>query len=184
MKNYDWAVLFRDVFQASVSKYRTGSTGLNALFGEKDKEFLHSIGCSTQELYDFVEDFCRMNEPDFETILLVTDVRRDYFWREQGGRFSAKRILMSDLPPKGATLGGMEWLPRIIEKARAKLRGEMPSDLMYLCGGDRPFLKSVNVHPADFLRQVWRAGEDTAQIVAYVQEQRRGDARGNNQPAV
>lgn len=177
MKNYDWAVVFREVYHAAAGKYQNGSTGLNTLFGENEKLFLQSIGCSTQELYDFVEDFCRMNEPKFETVLLVTDVRRDYFRREQKERLSSKRIATSDLPPKGASLGGVEWLPRIIEKARAKLRGEMPADLMYLCGGDRPFLKSVNVHPADFLREVWRAGENTAQIVAYVEEQRRRDAR-------
>ena len=34
-------------------------------------------------------------------------------------------------------IDGIAWLPRILVKARLKLRGEMPADLMYGCGGDR-----------------------------------------------
>ena len=48
---------------------------------------------------------------------------------------------MEQLPAKAAQVDGIAWLPRIIAKARAKLRGEMPPDLMYDCGGDRDFLE-------------------------------------------
>ena len=54
---------------------------------------------------------------------------------------------------------------------RAKLRGEMPSDLMFDCGGDRKFLQSVNHHPADFLRHVWAAGDDDRKIIEVVKKQ-------------
>jgi len=61
-------------------------------------------------------------------------------------------------------------LPRLIEKAKAKLRGEMPPELMYCCGGDRAFLREHGIHPADFLREVWAAGDDTKKILQYVRQ--------------
>ena len=60
---------------------------------------------------------------------------------------------------------GIRWLPRIIQKARAKLRGEMPPELMYGCGGDRPFLEGVHFGLAEFLRLVWESGDDTRRVV-------------------
>ena len=104
----------------------------------------------------------------FETVLLITAVRRDYFLTVQQRRPSAQRIDMEALPAKSAMLEGFKWLPRIIEKARAKLRGEMPPELMYCCGGDRAFLRDYGIHPADFLREVWAAKEDTKRIVDFV----------------
>ena len=46
----------------------------------------------------------------------------------------------------------------------------MPDELMYGCGGDRAFLKKVQIHPADFLRTVWSARDDDHKIIAYVQQ--------------
>jgi hypothetical protein len=71
-------------------------------------------------------------------------------------------------PPREASLAGLEWFPRIIEKARAKLLGELPPDLMYSCGGDRRFLRKVNVSPVEFLQVVRDAGDDVDQIVKFV----------------
>jgi hypothetical protein len=59
-------------------------------------------------------------------------------------------------------------LPRLIPKAEAKLRGEMPADLMYCCGGDRKFFKTHNIDPAEFLRKVWDARGNQAEVVAWV----------------
>jgi hypothetical protein len=39
---------------------------------------------------------------------------------------------------------------------------------MYSCGGDRKFLRSHDIHPADFLRAVWAAGDDDSKAAAYV----------------
>jgi hypothetical protein len=91
---------------------------------------------------------------------------------ELDGAPSAKQISMDDLPSKKEAVDGIEWLPRLIEKARAKLRGEMPADLMYGCGGDRPFLRSMNVELAEFLHVVWRAGNDNRKIIDYVKKRR------------
>ena len=129
-----------------------------------------SIGCSAQEMYDYVED-----APDltYDTALLVTTARRDYFLVMQKGQVSQLTIPAEKFPAKEAELAGFAWLPRIIVKARAKLRGEMPAELMYCCGGDRKFLKGVNIHPADFLREVWAARDDDQKIVDYVQRHAR-----------
>jgi hypothetical protein len=42
---------------------------------------------------------------------------------------------------------------------------------MYSCGGDRAFLKKVDIHPADFLREVWAARDDDRKIIEYVTKQ-------------
>ena len=72
------------------------------------------------------------------------------------------------MPPKDAAIEGIEWLPRIIPKTKAKLRGELPESLMYCCGGDRRFFRAHDIHPAEFLSLVWRHENDDAAIVAWV----------------
>ncbi|MDB6032900.1 MAG: hypothetical protein JWM16_3238 [Verrucomicrobiales bacterium] len=171
MNEYDWAGQFREVWVRSVAAYNAGKTKPQSLFSSQDVAFLASIGCTPQELFDFVEDFCRGGEPDYDSVLLVTSARRDYFYTIQHRQLSAKVISMDQLPPKSAALDGIEWLPRIIVKAQAKLRGEMPPELMYGCGGDRPFLTSVNTHLADFLRLVWAVDGDSQKVLDFVQEQ-------------
>ena len=38
---------------------------------------------------------------------------------------------MDDFPAKADEVEGIAWLPRLIVKARAKLAGQLPADLMY-----------------------------------------------------
>lgn len=168
MQNYTWSTRFREVFDNAVRSFRSGNHKPATLFGDSEKAFLASIGCTAQELFDFVEDSARWNEPSFEQVLLITAARRDYFLVVQKGKLSDKVVDMESLPAKNAKVANIEWLPRIIVKARAKLRGEMPPELMYGCGGDRPFLQSVNIDLADFLRVVWAAGDDDEKIIQYV----------------
>jgi hypothetical protein len=63
---------------------------------------------------------------------------------------------------------GIPWLPRIIAKAEAKLRGEMDPDTMFGCGGDRAFCSKHHIHPADFLRVVWAARGDRNRVLQFV----------------
>jgi hypothetical protein len=168
MDNYNWAKTFGDHFADALDAYRAGKRDAEAMFNPAVREFLKTIGATPQEIFDFVEDTFHGGEPGAETALLVTAVRRDYFLVVQKGKHSANLIDMDKLPSKSAELAGIEWLPRIIEKAKAKLRGEMPPDLMYGCGGDRAFLREHGIHPADFLREVWAAGNDVARVIEYV----------------
>jgi hypothetical protein len=172
MSKYDWPLEFRKVYDAGTKRYRGAERSPQKLFSKSELEFLASIGCSAQEMFDFIDDLARYGEPSFETVLLTTGVRRDYFRLVQNGVASGRQIDMDALPAKKDEVDGIAWLPRLIEKARAKLRGEMPPDLMYGCGGDRPFLREMNVELAEFLRLVWNCGEDDRRIVEYVKQRR------------
>jgi hypothetical protein len=172
MSEYDWPVEFRKVYDAGTKRYEGGERAPEKLFSKRELEFLATIGCSAQEMFDFIDDLARYGEPVYETVLLTTGVRRDYFRLVQNGVASGKEIDMDTLPPKAQEVDGIAWLPRLIEKARAKLRGEMPADLMYGCGGDRPFLREMNVELAEFLRLVWMCGDDNRRIVDYVKQRR------------
>ena len=119
--------------------------------------------------FDFVEDFCEEGSPSPSTALLVAGVRRDYFQVVMGGKPGERNLTASDIPTFGDELAGMAYLPRILAKAKAKLRGELDPDLMYGCGGDRAFLaRSGGLHLADFLRQVWAADGDDGKIVTWI----------------
>jgi hypothetical protein len=167
--SYSWASAFSELFNRCAARHRAGDTRFEGWFSAEDKAFLASIGYKGQEFFDFVDDHCRYGgDPSLETSLLVAAVRRDYFLVEQKGQFSDKIVTPDQLPPKPAALDGIRWLPRIIVKARAKLRGEMDPDTMYGCGGDRGFLSENNIHPADFLRVVWAAGDDDQRVLQYV----------------
>jgi predicted dehydrogenase len=163
-----WEQRFGKLFQSAVTKYRAGHQKADGLVDEKGRTFLASIGHTTQEFFDFVEDFAKAGEPTLETALKVAAVRRDYFLQEQNGNPSPLRISMDDLPSKEAKIDGIAWLPRLIPKAEAKLRGEMPPELMYGCGGDRKFFKSNNVGAAEFLQKVWEVRGNQSEIVAWV----------------
>ncbi|MEM0896156.1 MAG: hypothetical protein AAGJ79_04655 [Verrucomicrobiota bacterium] len=170
MKKFTWDQTFRDLFQRSLEKYRGGNSDVGTYFDEADQAFLREIGYKPREFFDFVEDFEDYGAPSMESAILIASVRRDYLDTMQGGQLSDHEISPADLPGKEEELGRFRWLPRIIVKATAKLKGELDPDIMYSCGGDRGFLTAHDIHPADFLRAVWAAdsGEDKDQILAYV----------------
>lgn len=164
----DWTGTFQALFAEKAASYRKGTRSVNQLFSDEEKEFLQTIGATSQEIFDFVEDWCDDGEPDPETVLAITRIRWDYLQKEQGGTHSERVVHLDSFPSRQATLAGLEWFPRIIEKAKAKLRGELPPDLMYACGGDRRFLKKVNVDPVEFLQVTRDAGEKLEPIIQFV----------------
>jgi len=168
-----WEQTFSELFQLAVEKYRQGHQKAAGLIDVKGHEFLSSIGYTEQEFFDFVEDFAKGGAPTLETALKIAAVRRDYFLNEQKGKKSSHLISMDDLPPKDAEVEGIGWLPRLIPKAEAKLRGEMPPDLMYCCGGDRKFFAAHQIDPADFLHKVWSAKGNPSEIVSWVKAKSR-----------
>ncbi len=169
MSNYTWQTTFRALFDRCVQFHNGGNANHATWFGAEDKAFLQSIGYREQEFFDFVDDHCRYGgDPSAETALLVAAVRRDFLTVVQHGKTSDKIVEPSELPAKNAEMDGIRWLPRLIAKARAKLRGEMDPDTMFGCGGDREFLSEHDLHPADFLRAVWAAEEDDKKILSYV----------------
>ena len=113
--------------------------------------------------------------PGADQALLIETVRRDYFLNVQHGQPSTVRLDDSKMPGKSEAVRGITWLPRLLPKARAKLRGELPPSLMYCCGGDRQFFAQHDILPAEFLTLVWRHEDDPAAIVEWVL--RRSSAR-------
>ncbi|MDR1190802.1 MAG: DUF5069 domain-containing protein [Verrucomicrobiales bacterium] len=168
MSDYDWTVKFGALFDKAVKQYQAGARGAKNFFTAEDEQFLAGIGHTAQEMYDFAEDAANGGEPDAGTVLLLAAARRDYFWYVQQGRRTGRELPSASLPAKTAAVDGIEWLPRIIEKARRKLAGEMDADLMFDCGGDRAFLRRFDIHPADFLRLVWAAGDDDRKVIEWV----------------
>ena len=170
MNNEAWQQQFRHVYERGVTAWRTGRRSPSTMFEAQDAKFLASIGCTTQELFDFVDDLLGYGEPDYATALEVTAIRRDHFLNVLGGKSTGRVASMSDLPAKSAAVDGIAWLPRLIVKARLKLRGEMPADLMYGCGGDRPFLRGMKMTLPGFLQLVREAGDDDRRIIDTVKQ--------------
>ena len=164
-----WNDRFSALFERVAAAHRKGDFDYETGYSAEEVAFLESIGCKKRELFDFVEDFVDEGEPSPGTALLVAAVRRDFFLVDQKAKVSRISITRDELPSFGEELDGIPYLPRILVKARAKLRGELDPDVMYGCGGDRNFLaKNGGIHPADFLRHVWASGGDDSKIVAWI----------------
>jgi hypothetical protein len=163
-----WKSTFSQLFHTALQKYRQGHQKAPGLLDPNATSFLSSIGHTEQEFFDFIEDYAKSGEPTPETALDIASVRRDYFLREQKALPSPHRISIDDLPSKDATVEGIPWLPRLIPKALAKLRGEMPPELMYACGGDRKFFHAHHINPADFLRKTWTSNGNQTEIIAWI----------------
>jgi len=169
-----WTQGLRSLYDKAISLYQTGNRDLASYFTPAEEKFLASIGLKPINVYDYAEDWVGSKEPDWDTYLLITAARRDYFLYEQKGSASSTELSSAELPARKAQLGGIEWLPRIIVKARCFLQGELCKDIMYYCGGDRHFLRSHNVHPADFLRVVWAARGHDQKVLDFVQAAKLG----------
>lgn len=165
MSDPTWQERFGQVFQRGVAAWENGRRSPRTMFGPEDEAFLASLGGTTQEFFDFVDDLLRYGEPDLATVLAVTEIQRDHFLGALGGKPTGRIASMSDLPAKTDSVDGIPWLPRLIAKARLKLRGEMPPDLMYGCAGDRPFLRRMRIDLPSFLALVRDQGGDDRRIV-------------------
>lgn len=164
-----WNDQFLALFRDCLEKYEAGNKDFTSYYSAKDLILLQSIGYKPRELFDFVEDFAEDKGPSVSTALLIAAVRRDYFHTVQNGNLSSHTVSPSDLPSSSETLDGISYFPRILAKARAKLKGELDPDIMYSCGGDRKFLmRNGNIDPADFLRNVWFSKESDEHIINYV----------------
>lgn len=168
MKCYSYQQKLKKIWQEAVNRYQKGDRNLDNYFSAITIEELSSMGLNRMDVYDYAEDYVSRGEPDFETFLLVSSVRRDYLFFMQAGVKSTKLIDINSLPAKDAMVNGIVWLPRIMQKAWAKLRGELPPEIMYGCGGDRRFFKEYNIHPADFLRAAWAYEKDELKLIDWV----------------
>ena len=168
MKHYDFAREFRTLYDQAVGLYAKGQRGAGTFFSVPDSVWLASNGLSAQNLYDYAEDHNGYGEPGPDNAVAIETIRRDYFLNAQNGRTSTTVLDTAKMPAKSDAVRGIEWLPRLVPKAKAKLRGELPASLMYCCGGDRNFFETHDIMPAEFLSLVWRHEQDDAAIVDWV----------------
>ena len=164
----DWKTKFRELYQSAQERYRAGSTTTLTLFEADEVYFLATIGCSSRELFDFIEDSIKWDDVEYDQVEGVTEIRRDHFVNTLRSESATTQLDPDAIPAKSDEVDGIAWLPRLIVKARAKLAGELPPDLMYGCGGDRPFLRERNSNLIDFLRVTLDAGDDDRTIIDYI----------------
>lgn len=169
MNHFAFPQQFRALYDKAVGLYAKGQRGADTYFTPDELAWLAANGINAQHMYDYAEDHNGYGgEPGFENALSIEIVRRDYFLNVQQGKPSTARLDDSSLPAKTDAVRGIAWLPRLLPKARAKLRGELPPSLMYCCGGDRRFLKEHNILPAEFLAVLWRNENNEAAVVDWV----------------
>ncbi len=168
MNHYTYQKNLKIIWEGAVAKYKEGCREVESYFDEATLAELASMGLNVMDVYDYAEDFVSRGEPDFETFLMVSEARRDYFMTVQKGKPSGNTLDSNTLPPKTDEAAGIVWLPRIMPKAIAKLRGELPPETMYGCGGDRNFFKENNIHPAEFLRAAWAYEDETSKLIDWV----------------
>ncbi len=172
MQHYYYQQRLHSLWEKAVDLYKSGQRGAASYFNDEEKDWLAANGITPQEIYDFAEDFTNYNEPDFLTFALISDIRRNYFLQEMEGRPTGKTVDPANYPAKDLEVDGIAWLPRLIQKAKAKLRGELDSNTMYGCSGDRNFFRTHDIHPSEFLFFVSRHMNDDQAIVNWVKPRR------------
>ena len=168
MKNYDFQKSFHAIYDKAVGLYAKGQRGAETYFTASENAFLAANGITAQHLYDYAEDHNGYGEPGYDLALGIEFIRRAYFLFNQNGKPSQVVLDEGKMPAKTDAIRGIEWLPRIIPKAKAKLRGELPPSLMYCCGGDRRFFKTHDINPVDFLDVVRQNENNDSAIVNWV----------------
>ncbi len=168
MKHYDFAQKFRALYDQAVGLYTKGQRGADTFFSASESAWLAAHGLTAQHVYDYAEDHVGYGEPGPDNAVAIEVLRHNYFFNVQQGRASTTVLNVDQMPAKTDAVRGIEWLPRLIPKAKAKLRGELPASLMYGCGGDRNFFKTHDILPAEFLGVVWRHEDDDKAIIDWV----------------
>ena len=168
MLNYNFAGNFHLLYDKALRQYTAGERSLPAYFSAEEMAFLAANGLTAQNLFDYAEDHHNYGDPGYDNALAIELVRRDYFLNVQLGRPSDQVLDEAKMPAKTDAVKDIEWLPRLIPKAKSKLRGELPPSLMYCCGGDRRFFRNHDILPAEFLSLVWRNLQDDNAIINWV----------------
>ena len=76
----DWKQRFRALFNEGVERHKAGRQSPDAMFEEAEIEFLESIGCSSQEMFDFCDDYVCWDDVIYDHVEELQAVRYEY-WR-------------------------------------------------------------------------------------------------------
>ncbi len=170
MKHYEFQKTFRELYDKAVALYAKGQREPETLLTANEQAFLAANGLTAQNIYDYAEDHNNYGEPGCDLALGIETARRNYFLSVQHGKLSSTVIDPNQMPAKTDSVRGISWLPRIIPKTKAKLRGELPSSLMYCCGGDRNFLKTHDINPVEFIDVVRQNETNDTAIIDWVEK--------------
>ena len=88
------------IWKNAVSLYQRGNTTADRFPIENDLPVLAEFGMNKMDVFDYAEDWCLHQEPDFMTFLLVHYERWNYFTEEQGSNSSSQLLDPSSLPEK------------------------------------------------------------------------------------
>ena len=61
----DWKARFRELYNSAQERYRGGRTTTLTIFEADEVYFLATIGCSSRELFDFVEDSIKWDDVEY-----------------------------------------------------------------------------------------------------------------------
>lgn len=172
MNHYEITKVLSKLWEKSVQLHREGNKSPDTHFSIEEKSELSSLGLGVMDVYDYTEDFVSSEDPDYGTFLLINMERVLYFQEVLQQKPATAQLTGDDLPPKTAAVNDIEWLPRILAKARGKLEGTLSDEIMYGCGGDRRFLRSCGIHPVELLRKVSREPDDK-QVILWVESRRK-----------
>ena len=170
MQHYNYQDTFRALYDKAYLLYEQGNRNKESYFEPSELVLISQSGWRAQDFFDYAEDAVLDNAPSYEIAQSIEQVRREYYLHIQESSPSPNRISTADLPAKSDVIDGITWLPRILPKARGKLLGELPDEIMYCCGGDRYFLTTHDIHPAEFLRVIWANLNDDQGIVEFVKQ--------------
>lgn len=170
MTHYTFPEKLHTIYNKALSLYKSGQRDPGTFFTTKDLDFLSANGLTAQSIFDYVEDEINYGEPGWHNAFAIEMIRRDYFLNHQSGQRSQIRLDIATMPAKTDQVRGIAWLPRLIVKSKAKLRGELPDNLMFGCGGDRQFFQQRDILPAEFLSAVWRNEHNDEAIINWVEQ--------------
>ncbi len=170
MNHYNYQERFKELYEKAIAQFKTGNTDKDTYFNDDEIAFIRANGLRIQDFFDYAEDHVDANVPSYEIAQSIEQTRREYFLHKQNAQSSKRKIQPEELPAKSDHFEGIVWLPRIIQKAKGKLAGELDDDIMYCCGGDRKFLSTHDIHPSEFLRLVWSKWDNPQEIVDFVKQ--------------
>jgi hypothetical protein len=165
----DWKTEFQALYNRTLTRMRAGERNLGRLFTEADRSFLASIGSKPIEMFDACDDYLGDGVPTPDETLRIHEIRCEHFLRVQRAK---NPPLKEDVRARNAELGGIVWLPRAIDKARAKLEGRLPDELFYPCGGDRQMLNQLGIGRVEFFEIIRDHATDEA-VLAEVRKRMR-----------
>ena len=96
----DWKPRFRELYEAAQQRYRDGRATTTTIFEPDEVYFLATIGCSSRELFDFVEDSINWEDVEYDQVEGVTALRRDHFVNTLRGEPARTQIDPDKIPPK------------------------------------------------------------------------------------